>query len=72
MITLSSFRRRLSGAAGSTVDVSLASGAIRWLDAQQHAGENIGRTETRVLFVELREPRVGPAANPANLGPVAS
>jgi hypothetical protein len=72
MITLSSFRRRLSGEAGSTVDVSLESGVIRWLDAQQHAGENIGTTETRVLFVELREARVGPAANRATIGPIES
>ena len=26
-----------------------------WLPAQQHAGENIGNTETHVLFVELKQ-----------------
>jgi hypothetical protein len=26
-----------------------------WLPAQQHAGENIGDTDTHVLFVELKD-----------------
>ena len=29
---------------------------MRWLDAQEHKGENIGATESRSIFVELKEP----------------
>ena len=67
MVTLSSFERRLHGAE-RTVDVALEAGVTRWLPAQSHAGENIGATETRVLFVELKDDaradgeRLGPDA----------
>ena len=68
MHTLSSFRRRLTNEAGESVDVALPSGMTRWLDAQTHSGENIGDTETHVLFVELKHgasssgrPALGPS-----------
>ena len=54
MYTLSSFRRRLHGN-GETRDVEIAEGFTGWLPAQEHAGENIGDTPTRVLFVELKD-----------------
>mgnify|MGYP003422267288 FL=1 len=67
MYTLSSFRRRLE-ANGQQVDVELEAGQIRWLDAQNHHGENIGDTDTCVIFVELKDApteetigRLGPA-----------
>lgn len=70
MVTLTSFRRRLEGA-GDTVEVELPAGVARWLDAQEHAGENIGTTETTVMLIELKatpivelppsEPRLGPS-----------
>lgn len=53
MYTLSSFRRRLVSA-GQERDVDMAQGTAGWLPAQEHAGENIGDTETHVLFVELK------------------
>ena len=54
MHTLSAFRRRLhSGEAHR--DVEMPAGLTGWLPAQQHAGENIGDTDTHVLFVELKE-----------------
>lgn len=28
---------------------------MTWLAAQEHSGENIGETDTHVLFVELKE-----------------
>lgn len=72
MITLSDFRRRLH-AGGTHRDVALTAGAAVWLPAQRHAGENIGDTDTHVMFVELKEtaaatakaatttaPRIGP------------
>ncbi|GAA2673007.1 hypothetical protein GCM10010412_053260 [Nonomuraea recticatena] len=58
MYTLSSFRRKLS-AGGREVAVELPAGQVRWLDAQEHSGENIGDTETHSIFIELKEP--GPA-----------
>lgn len=54
MYTLSAFHRRLHS--GETHrDVELPAGLTSWLPAQQHAGENIGDTQTHVLFVELKE-----------------
>jgi beta-alanine degradation protein BauB len=55
MVTLSSFRRRLIGD-GRQADVELGAGEARWLAGQEHAGENIGETETRAIFIELKEP----------------
>jgi len=55
MVTLSAFQRRVSSG-GREVDVELGPGEVRWVGAQEHVGENTGTTETRVLFVELKEP----------------
>ena len=60
MYTLSGFQRRLHFADGSR-DVSMTAGQVFWLPAQIHAGENIGTTETRVLFVELKSSTTAPA-----------
>jgi beta-alanine degradation protein BauB len=71
MVTLSGFRRRLS-AGGRETEVELAAGEVRWLDAQEHAGENIGDTECRTIFVELKEPSptgTAPIDGQAPLGP---
>ena len=54
MVTLSMFRRRL-GLGEREVDVELGAGEARWLDAQQHYGENIGDTDTQAIFVELKD-----------------
>lgn len=53
MYTLSSFERRLHFSDGGR-DVSMTPGQVFWLPAQVHSGENIGTTDTRVLFVELK------------------
>jgi hypothetical protein len=68
MITLSAFRRRLS-ADGREVEVELPVGVARWLDAQVHAGENIGSTPTHTLFVELKESERQSPDGPTTLGP---
>ena len=68
MHTLSSFRRRLH--AGDTHrDVEMPAGLTGWLPAQEHAGENTGDTETRVLFVELKGTAAGDATAAIRLGP---
>ena len=67
MYTLSTFERRLIGAAGESRDVTLGLGEVRWLDAQTHSGHNTGDTPTHVLFVELKETREAEHAD--SLGP---
>ncbi len=66
MHTLSSFRRRLSSG-DLQRDVEIAAGTTGWVPAQRHAGENIGDTDTHVLFVELKD---GASPGPSDsLGP---
>jgi beta-alanine degradation protein BauB len=60
MVTLSAFQRRVS-AGGRQVDVELEAGQVRWLDAQEHTGENSGTTESHSIFIELKEPNPAPA-----------
>lgn len=71
MYTLSSFRRRLTSG-DQSVEREIEAGTTNWLPAQQHSGENIGETETHVIFVELKggEPLGADAA--AALGPTES
>ena len=54
MYTLTLFRRRIASG-DQQVEVELPAGQVRWLDAQEHAGENIGDTATRAIFVELKD-----------------
>lgn len=70
MVTLSDFRRRLRSGARE-VDVELPAFQARWLDAQEHAGTNIGDTPTHTIFVELKEPRRS-AGPDGSLGPSRS
>lgn len=65
MYTLSSFRRRLVSGDVQR-EVELEAGTTSWLPAQRHHGENIGETETHVLFVELKEP--GPSQGDSERG----
>lgn len=72
MVTLSAFRRRLTSG-GRQVEVDLPAGQVRWLDAQEHAGENIGDTRTHSIFIELKEPAPSGTPAPADpLGPAGS
>ena len=70
MVTLSSFRRRLS-VDDRQVEVDLDAGEVRWLGAQEHSGENVGGSETHSIFIELKEPAPVAATGPAPLGPQA-
>jgi quercetin dioxygenase-like cupin family protein len=73
MYTLSAFRRRLVSGEVQR-EVELEAGAIGWLPAQNHQGENIGDSPTHVLFVELKETArntAGPdAARVGGIGPL--
>jgi len=66
MYTMSAFRRRVS-ADGRHVDVDLPAGEVRWLSAQEHLGENTGRSASHAIFIELKD---GPPGSPSGaLGP---
>lgn len=67
MYTLTPFKRRLIRGEVQR-DLELPAGLASWLPAQQHAGENIGDTETHAIFVELKAPSANPAPD-AGLGP---
>jgi beta-alanine degradation protein BauB len=67
MITLSSFRRRLVDR-DRQAEVELDAGVTLWLAAQTHSGENIGDTETHVIFVELKRESTTPSGE-VQLGP---
>lgn len=66
MYTLSSFHRRLH-VDGSQRDVEITAGTTAWLPAQSHSGENIGESDTHVIFVELKGAK--PGSTSQDLGP---
>jgi hypothetical protein len=66
--TLSSFRRRLRSGEMQR-DVEMPAGLTGWLPAQQHSGENIGDTDTHVLFVELKDGGTSADGGGGSLGP---
>ncbi|SDH46086.1 hypothetical protein SAMN05192558_102215 [Actinokineospora alba] len=69
MVTLSDIRRRITSR-GQVVDVTLPAGQARWLDAQEHIGENTGDSKTHAIFIELKEARPdGNAEQGATVGP---
>jgi hypothetical protein len=53
---------------GREVPVELDVGQVRWLDAQDHQGRNVGDTASHSIFIELNEPRPTPAPQDS-LGP---
>ena len=69
MYCLSSFQRRLHGADGETREVEISEGTTAWLPAQQHAGQNIGDSDTHVIFVELKAPAAVDGAPARAIGP---
>jgi adenine deaminase len=40
---------------GQTTEVAQQSGQVQWLEAETHAVENVGTTDTRVLIIELKK-----------------
>ena len=67
MVTLSAFQRRLS-AGGREFETALPSGAVVWLPAQRHSGENIGESATHTVLIELKGDAAGSLSETA-LGP---
>lgn len=56
MVALSPFKRRLTLGGGRVIETESKPGEVRWMPAQSHAGENVGSTETRALFIEFKPP----------------
>jgi beta-alanine degradation protein BauB len=67
MVTLSAFKRVIVSG-GREIPVELDAGQVRWLDAQEHQGRNVGDTASHSIFIELKEPRPTPAPQDS-LGP---
>jgi quercetin dioxygenase-like cupin family protein len=64
--TLGPFKRRLISDLGQR-EMEMQAGSVGWLPAQTHSGENIGDTDTHVIFVELKGSAVGKASLGANV-----
>lgn len=58
MVTLTALERRLASGTRD-IDVALPAGTAVWLDAQRHAGENIGSAPTHTILIELKGPSAG-------------
>ena len=50
--------------------MQLPAGQVRWLNAQQHAAENIGDTATHTIFVELTDEGGADRPRTGGIGPV--
>jgi quercetin dioxygenase-like cupin family protein len=46
----------ITGADGKAMEHSLKPGDVLWIKAETHSGVNSGKTDVRVLVVELKEP----------------
>jgi hypothetical protein len=44
---------------------------VRWVDAQEHQGLNVGDTDTHSIFIELKDGR-GSATSAPRVGPSTS
>ena len=67
LIALSTFDRRMYSMDAEPHDVRLTAGKVGWLPAQQHYAQNIGSTDSRAIFVELKG---GSSVAGEALGPV--
>lgn len=45
---------KLSDASGESADVEIKAGDTMWREAEEHSARNIGSTELRALFIELK------------------
>ncbi|MBI3853915.1 MAG: cupin domain-containing protein [Verrucomicrobia bacterium] len=52
---LSDLQRRFTFPDGKTADLRQEGGSAVWVNAETHAGENTGQTDTHVLIVELKD-----------------
>jgi quercetin dioxygenase-like cupin family protein len=55
LYALDPFKRRLTFPNGKKVEKEFKKGDVIWMKEQIHIGENIGKTDTHVLIVELKK-----------------
>ncbi|MDB5103711.1 MAG: putative cytosolic protein [Fibrobacteres bacterium] len=65
LYALDGFKRKLTLGNGKEVTKELKKGDVIWMKDQIHIGENIGKTATHALIIELKEPPLAPAADTA-------
>jgi quercetin dioxygenase-like cupin family protein len=63
LYALSDFNRKLTLGNGKQVIKELKNGDVIWMKDQIHIGENIGKTETHALIVELKEAPKAPVVD---------
>ena len=63
LYALGDFQRRLTFPDGKSVTRDFKTGDVVFMKAQTHIGENIGKTDTHVIIVELKEPPQSPIAD---------
>jgi beta-alanine degradation protein BauB len=52
---INSGKRKFTFPDGKSVVADLKAGESMWFDAVEHAGDNVGTTDTHVLIFELKE-----------------
>jgi beta-alanine degradation protein BauB len=55
LYALSGFTRKLTLGDGKQITKDLKAGDVIWMKDQIHVGENIGKTDTHALIIELKE-----------------
>jgi len=55
LYALEPFKRRLTFPNGKQMEKEFKKGDVIWMKDQIHIGENIGKTETHVIIVELKQ-----------------
>ena len=48
-------KAKFTGTDGKTRDVTMKAGECRWINAETHTAENIGKTDIRVLHIEFKK-----------------
>ncbi|OGC76431.1 MAG: hypothetical protein A2Z27_02200 [candidate division Zixibacteria bacterium RBG_16_50_21] len=52
---------KITNAAGKATDMTAKAGDTFWIPAETHSAVNTGKTEVKILVVELKEPAPAPA-----------
>jgi len=65
LYALDSFSRKLTMGNGKQAIRDIKKGDVLWMKDQIHSGENIGKTETHVLIIELKESPKAPPEDSA-------
>lgn len=64
LTALAPFKRKLTFPDGTSKEREFQTGDVIYMDAQDHIGENTGKTPTEVMLVELKEPGAAAKQSP--------